>query len=51
MSRTERENARLRRKLTIGGFDFYALSDNSDSHTVTDLMLPAGTTVRYVESR
>lgn len=51
MSTTERTNARLCRKLSIGGFDFYALSDRSNGRRIMDLMVPAGTKIRFLEAR
>lgn len=48
MTRTERARARLHRRLTIGGFDCYSIFDGN-TKVITDLMIPAGTAVRYVE--
>lgn len=49
MTRDETTRARLHRKLSIGGFDFYALHSGADGRTITDLVIPAGTRVRRVE--
>lgn len=50
MTRDERKRARLHRKLSVGGFDFYALSRDADSRAITDLVIPTGTRVRFVEA-
>jgi len=39
----------LHRKLTVPGFDCYAIF-NGDTRVVTDLMIPAGTRIRYLEA-
>lgn len=44
------KRARLHRKLSVGEFDFYSLVERTDDRAITDLVIPAGTRVRYLEA-
>lgn len=50
MARDERKRARLNRKLSVGGYDFYSLNDGNGDRAITDLMIPAGTRIRFIEA-